>query len=70
MCEAYGVWQLKKFMGKENMGIVRTTFIIDPSGKIAAIWEKVSVRKKDRKTKEETLHVDDVREKLKQLQNN
>ena len=57
-------------MGKENMGIVRTTFIIDPSGKIAAIWEKVSVRKKDRKTKEETLHVDDVREKLKQLQNN
>ena len=70
MCEAYGVWQLKKFMGKENMGIVRTTFIIDPNGKIAAIWEKVSVRKKDRKTKEETLHVDDVREKLKQLQNN
>ncbi|NQY21059.1 MAG: thioredoxin-dependent thiol peroxidase [Campylobacteraceae bacterium] len=70
MCEAYGVWQLKKFMGKENMGIVRTTFIINPEGKIAAVWNKVSVRKKDRKTKEETLHVDDVRETLKQLQNN
>ena len=70
MCEAYGVWQLKKFMGKENMGIVRTTFIINPEGKIAAMWEKVSVRKKDRKTKEETLHVDEVRDTLKQLQNN
>lgn len=69
MCEAYGVWQLKKFMGKENMGIVRTTFIINPDGKIAAMWEKVQVRKKDRKTKIETLHVDEVRETLTQLQN-
>ncbi len=46
MCEDYGVWQLKKFMGRESMGVVRTTFIINPEGKIAAIWNKVSVRKK------------------------
>lgn len=72
VCEAYGVWQLKKFMGKESMGVVRSTFIIDPNGKIAAIWERVSVRKKrkiDKKTIE-TLHVDEVKEKLKQLQSN
>ncbi len=37
---------LKKFMGKEYMGVVRTTFIINPEGKIAAIWDKVNVRKK------------------------
>ena len=70
MCQDYGVWQLKKFMGKEFMGIVRTTVIINPEGKIAALWEKVSVRKKDRKTKVETLHVDEVRLKLQELQNN
>lgn len=71
MCEDYGVWQLKKFMGRESMGVVRSTFIIDPDGKIAAVWEKVSVRKK-RKVKGETvetLHVNEVKEKLKELQN-
>ena len=40
---AYGVWQLKKFCGKEYMGIVRSTFLIDPSGKIAHIWSNVKV---------------------------
>jgi len=40
---AYGVWQLKKFCGKEYMGIVRSTFLIDPSGKIARIWSNVKV---------------------------
>lgn len=69
MCQDYGVWQLKKFMGKEFMGIVRSTFIINPEGNIAAYWNKVSVRKKDRKTKEESLHVDEVRSKLEELQN-
>ncbi|PLY09929.1 MAG: thioredoxin-dependent thiol peroxidase [Arcobacter sp.] len=70
MCEDYGVWQLKKFMGRESMGVVRTTFIINPEGEIAAIWEKVSVRKK-KKSKGETteiLHVNVVKEKLKELQ--
>jgi len=70
MCEDYQVWQLKKFMGKEFMGVVRSTFIIDPDGKIAAIWDKVSVRKKKtvKGEKIEILHANEVKEKLKQLQ--
>ena len=39
--EAYGVWTLKKMMGKEYFGIVRTTFVIDEEGKILEIYEKV-----------------------------
>ena len=42
--EDYGIWQLKKFMGKEYMGIVRSTFLIDPEGKIAHTWIKVRVK--------------------------
>lgn len=38
---AYGVYGLKKFMGKEFMGINRTTFVIDPNGQIAKIYRKV-----------------------------
>jgi thioredoxin-dependent peroxiredoxin len=38
----YGVWGLKKFMGKEYMGIFRTTFLIGPDGKIQKIWPKVN----------------------------
>ncbi len=70
MCEDYGVWQLKKFMGRESMGVVRTTFIINPKGEIAAVWEKVSVRKKKKVNGEtiEILHVDEVKEKLQELQ--
>ena len=45
MAQDYGVWQLKKFVGKEFMGVIRTTFIINPKGEIAYIWDKVSVRK-------------------------
>src|SRR5690606_20721678 len=37
IAEAYGVWGLKKFMGREFMGVIRTTFIIDPRGKVAAV---------------------------------
>jgi thioredoxin-dependent peroxiredoxin len=44
IAEAYGVWQLKKFMGKEYMGIIRSTFLIDPDGKIVQIWSKVKVK--------------------------
>jgi len=44
VCEAYGVWQLKKFMGRESMGIVRSTFLIDEDGVIAAAWRKVRVK--------------------------
>jgi peroxiredoxin Q/BCP len=44
IAEAYGVWGLKKFMGKEYMGILRSTFLIDPQGKITQIWSKVKVK--------------------------
>ena len=37
----YGVWQLKKFMGREYMGMMRHTFVIDPDGKVEAIYLKV-----------------------------
>lgn len=55
--EKYGVWQLKKMYGREFMGVVRTTFLINPEGKIAHIWNKVKVKG----------HVDAVFEKLKEL---
>ncbi|MFW9916780.1 MAG: thioredoxin-dependent thiol peroxidase [Candidatus Thorarchaeota archaeon] len=42
--EKYGVWQRKSFKGKKYMGVVRSTFLIDPSGSIAFIWPKVSVK--------------------------
>ena len=40
----YKVWAKKKFMGREFMGIVRTTFLIDPNGKIVKIWDNVKVK--------------------------
>jgi peroxiredoxin Q/BCP len=55
--EQFGVWQLKKNYGREYMGIVRSTFIIDPEGIIRAVWEKVKVKN----------HVNEVKEKLKEL---
>ncbi|WNY23937.1 Putative peroxiredoxin bcp [Methanimicrococcus hongohii] len=42
--KAYDVWQLKKFMGNENMGTVRTTFLIDTDGKIGKVWNNVRVK--------------------------
>lgn len=44
VCEQFGVWQKKSMYGKEYMGIVRSTFIIDPEGKIAKTYPKVSVK--------------------------
>ena len=38
---AYGVWQEKKLYGKVSMGVVRTTFLIDPQGNIEKIMPKV-----------------------------
>ncbi|PKN14962.1 MAG: thioredoxin-dependent thiol peroxidase [Deltaproteobacteria bacterium HGW-Deltaproteobacteria-24] len=72
MCKDYGVWQLKKFMGRESMGVVRTTFIINPEGKIAAVWNKVNVRKKKKVNGEtiEVLHANEVKITLQQLQAN
>ena len=43
VCEAYGVWVEKSMYGKTYMGIDRATFLIDPNGKIAREWRKVSV---------------------------
>jgi peroxiredoxin Q/BCP len=58
MMQEYGVWQLKKNYGKEYMGIVRTTFIINPDGVIKAIFNKVRVKE----------HVAKIQIELKALQ--
>lgn len=57
IADKYGVWDLKKFMGREYMGIVRTTFIVDKKGKLVRIMDKF-------KTK---THHEDVLEQLKDL---
>ena len=41
VCELYDVWALKKFMGREYMGVLRTTFLIDANGQIIQVFEKV-----------------------------
>jgi peroxiredoxin Q/BCP len=41
VCELYGVWGLKKLMGREYMGVLRTTFLIDAEGQIIRVFEKV-----------------------------
>lgn len=43
VAEAYGVWQQKRLFGHRYMGIVRTTFLIDPDGRIARVFDDVSV---------------------------
>jgi peroxiredoxin Q/BCP len=55
--EKYGVWQEKSMYGKKYMGIVRTTFIIDSSGKISKIFPKVKADE----------HNQEVMEALKEL---
>ena len=54
----YGVWQKKKMYGREYMGVIRSTYLIDPDGNIAHIWPKVRVAG----------HADAVMEKLTELQ--
>ena len=58
LAEIYQVWGLKKFMGKEYMGIKRSTFLIDPQGNIAYIWSNVKVK----------AHSEAVLKKLEELQ--
>ena len=41
--EAYGAWQEKTLYGKKSMGIVRSTYIIDPKGKVKAVFARVKV---------------------------
>ena len=42
--EKFGVWQLKKFMGREFMGIVRTTFVFDENGICTRVIDKVKTK--------------------------
>lgn len=60
LIKSYGVWRLKKFMGKEYMGVVRSTFLITPDGKIAQIWDSVRVKG----------HVEKVLQQLQEKVNN
>ena len=57
LCELYGTWGLKKFMGREFMGVLRTTFIIGKDGRLKHVMDKV-------KTKS---HHDDVIDLIKEL---
>ncbi len=43
VCEKYGVWVEKNMYGKKSMGVQRATFLIDKTGRIAAVWPKVKV---------------------------
>jgi peroxiredoxin Q/BCP len=45
VCEAYGVWGKKKFMGREYMGIMRMSFLINEEGVIEKVYTKVDVKK-------------------------
>ncbi len=54
VAEKYGVWQEKARYGRKYMGIVRTTYLIGPDGKVVKRWDKVKV----------DAHVDDVKEAL------
>lgn len=56
--KAYGAWGLKKLYGKEYEGVIRSTFVIDPQGKIAFLWKNVKVKG----------HIDAIKEKLQELQ--
>ncbi|WP_022846119.1 MULTISPECIES: thioredoxin-dependent thiol peroxidase [unclassified Desulfurobacterium] len=58
--EEYGVWKLKKRFGKEYYGVVRTTYLIDPEGKVVHVWKNVRVKG----------HVEKVLEMLKKLSDN
>jgi peroxiredoxin Q/BCP len=55
--ESYGVWQKKKMYGKEFWGVIRSTYLIDPEGKIRYLWPKVKVAG----------HVEEVKDKLIEL---
>jgi len=41
VAEAYGEWALKQNYGREYMGIVRSSFLVDPNGRIARVWPRV-----------------------------
>ena len=43
VAEKYGAWREKNMYGKKSMGIQRSTFLIDPNGKVAKLWKRVKV---------------------------
>lgn len=43
VCELFGVWKPKKLFGREYLGVVRSTFLIDEEGKLAKAWRGVKV---------------------------
>lgn len=47
IAEQYGVWGLKKFMGREFMGILRTSFLINKEGRLVKVMEKVNTKTHD-----------------------
>jgi len=53
----YSVWKIKRGYGREFYGVIRSTFLIDPEGKIIKVWRNVKVPG----------HVDDVLDILKSL---
>jgi peroxiredoxin Q/BCP len=44
MINKYGVWQKKKNYGREYMGLIRSTFLIDPNGKVIKEWKNVRAK--------------------------
>lgn len=44
LCEAYGVWKKKQFMGREYMGVERSTFVIGPDGKLVYVENGVTAK--------------------------
>lgn len=64
--KAYGAWGMKKNYGKEYEGVIRSTFIISPEGKVAKLWNNVKVRVKRKSGV--VKHVDVVRAEIETLQ--
>ena len=56
---------MKMNYGREYMGVIRSTFLIDPHGTVAEVWRQVKVRRKTRTC--EILHAQKVLEKLREL---
>ena len=54
---SYNAFGLKKFMGREFMGILRTTFLMDKKGKIIKIWENVKVKDHAKEVLETLKHI-------------
>ena len=44
LAEAYGAWGLKKFMGREFMGLIRSTVLVDADGVVRELWRNVKVK--------------------------